>query len=176
MSSDGLYWITGLSGAGKSTIGKALTKKLKTRHNNVIFMDGDILREVFGQESGHSTGERLRLSRSYSRLCRMLVDQGLIVVFATISMFHEIQKWNRQHISNYMEIYLKTPMEILIGRDKNQLYRRALSGEIKNVVGVDIQIEEPIDPDITIQNNDKKNALEVANELFERLGLSGDFE
>lgn len=166
MSSGRLYWITGLAGAGKTTIGSLFANKLKGQHSNVIFLDGDSLREIFGDNTKYSLDERLALSRSYSRLCRMLVNQEMIVVCATISMFSEVRKWNRENIKNYKEIFLKVPIELLIERDQKKLYSRALQGEIKHVMGVDVPIEEPECPDIVIDNDGKRNALTIVELLI----------
>lgn len=148
-----VFWLTGLSGAGKTTLGHILTNKLRCCGYPVIFLDGDILREVFDSNIGHDRESRLAAAIKYSKLCKMLVDQQVHVVCATISLFHTVQEWNRTHIENYIEIFLDVPLDELIKRNSKNIYSRALSSEVKNVVGIDIPAEFPKLPDIVILND-----------------------
>ncbi|PIQ27994.1 adenylyl-sulfate kinase [bacterium (Candidatus Blackallbacteria) CG17_big_fil_post_rev_8_21_14_2_50_48_46] len=143
-----VYWLTGLAGSGKSTLGKQLWQTLRSAGQATVYLDGDVLREVFGKTKGYSRAERLELAWRYSHMCHMLSIQGLNVVCATISLFHEVQAWNRKNLPGYIEIFLDTPFEILQERDQKSLYSKALAGEIKEVVGVDIEPEWPQKPDI----------------------------
>jgi cytidine diphosphoramidate kinase len=147
-----VYWITGLSGSGKTTVARELLERLRERDVHPAFLDGDILREIFGNSFGYSNVERLRLAMVYSRLCRELSNQGFDVVIATIAMFSQVRDWNREHIRDYREIYLRVPIEILAERDSKGLYARARRGEVKNVAGVDIPVDEPRSPDLLIDN------------------------
>ena len=106
-----------------------------------------------------------------ARLCRMLSEQGIDVVCATISLFRECQEWNRAHVARYCEIYLRVPMEVLVQRDQKQLYSRALRGEITDVMGVDLPIEEPSRPDIVIDNDGRQAPSDIAGDIIQRLGL-----
>ncbi len=164
-----MYWITGLSGAGKTTIGKLFYRKLKEKNPATIFLDGDILREIFGNDLDHTLGDRKKSATRNSRLCKTLSEQGIHVVCATISMFKEVRDWNRSHIKNYMEIYLRVPLEILISRDQKQLYSRALRGEIKNVMGVDLPVDDPVNPDFIIDNDGSASPENIADELYAKL-------
>ena len=146
-----LYWLTGLSGSGKTTIGRALSEELR-KSQKVIFLDGDTLREVFYDMYGHSKEERLDASMHYARLCKMLVEQGVDVVCATISMFHKTREWNQKNIAHYIEVYIRVPMDELEKRDSKQIYSRSKKRELINVVGVDIEAEEPINPNVIIDN------------------------
>src|SRR6266404_144656 len=106
-----VYWITGLSGAGKTTVGRELWRRLRAAGRSVILLDGDALREVITEDLGHSTGDRRNSAMRNARLCRMLSSQGADVVCPTISLFHEVQRWNRENIPGYCEIYLRVPMD-----------------------------------------------------------------
>lgn len=155
-----VYWFTGLSGAGKTTISRLFWTRLRERRvalehasQGVVFLDGDILREVYGDDLGHSMADRRRVAMRNSRLCRMLSEQGVDVVIATISMFHDCRDWNRQNLPHYREIYLRVPIDVLHRRDQKGLYSRALRGEQADVLGVNAIPEEPLAPDLIIDND-----------------------
>lgn len=164
-----VYWFTGLSGSGKTTIGKLFYSNLRQIKPNVVFLDGDILREVFGNQFGYSLDERKNLAFCYGRLRQMLSEQGVDVICAIISMYWECWKWNRDNISKYKEIYLRVPIKVLVERDQKQLYSRALKGEISNIMGIDLEIDEPESPDAVIDNDGSKQPTIIAKELFEML-------
>jgi len=146
-----VYWITGLSGAGKTTIGTMLYNHIKQKKNNVVFLDGDILREVY-QNQDYSIESRKKLALQDGRLCQMLSNQGLDIVICVISMFDDVRKWNRDNLQSYKEIYLRVEIEELIRRDQKGLYSRALKNEIDNVLGINLPFEEPKHSDLIIDN------------------------
>ena len=166
-----VYWITGLSGAGKTTIGYEYYLYRKSLGDSIVFLDGDSLRLVMGVECGYELSERKKLSYKYARLSKMLAEQDVHVVIATISMFSEVREWNRENIIDYVEIYIKVPLEILIKRDQKNLY----SSNQKNVVGFTSQYEEPKKPHIVLINNGSKPPNEITDILelsIEKAGLS----
>lgn len=146
-------WITGLSGSGKTTIGKIVVEQLRSKGLGVVFLDGDVLRHVLDAEDRHSIKDRKKLALTYSKLCKMFADQNLNVVCSTVSMFDEVRDLNRQSIPDYLEIYLKVPFDILMKRDQKGLYSGAKKGDIRNLVGVDMAFEEPKAPDLVIVND-----------------------
>lgn len=164
-----LYWITGLSGSGKTTIGTLFYSYLLENKKNVVYLDGDTLREILGDTDKYFPSERKILAKRYSQLSKILTEQGIDVVITTISMFHEVREWNRENIENYNEIYIKVPIEVLISRDQKNLYSRALKGEIKNVIGVDVAVEEPRNPDVVIINDGSRSPKNITNQLIEKL-------
>jgi adenylylsulfate kinase-like enzyme/phosphohistidine swiveling domain-containing protein len=147
-----VYWITGLSGAGKTTLGRELWHRLRAAGRSVIFLDGDVLREVIAEDLGHNLANRRKSAMRNARLCRMLSSQGADVVCPTISMFHEVQRWNRENIANYREIYLRVPMDELQRRDAKGIYAAARRGDLSDVVGLDVAAELPEAPDLTLDN------------------------
>ncbi|MCK5579903.1 MAG: adenylyl-sulfate kinase [Candidatus Omnitrophica bacterium] len=163
-----LFWITGLSGAGKTTIAGELYKILQKKESNVILLDGDELRKIFGVSGAYSAEERLNLALQYSRLCKFLTEQDIDVVCGTLSMFHVCHRWNRENIAQYREIYLKVPMEVLRKRDPKRIYSRAEKGELKNVMGIDIPFEEPQNPDMIINNDGGQSPDILARSIYER--------
>ncbi len=164
-----VYWITGLSGAGKTSIGQKLYSLIKADNPATVFLDGDSLREVYGNLLGHKPEDRKNLATSYSRLCYMLSKQGLTVICATISMFADVRQWSRKNISDYVEIYVDVPLDILQQRDQKSLYSRALAGEAENVVGVNEDFEAPENPDIVLVNDGKKTLSELIQQIQKTL-------
>lgn len=117
-----VYWITGLSGSGKTTIGTALYYDLRQTQDNVIILDGDILKMFMGDSVGYRPEDRLARGRKYSQLCKVLSEQGMCVIICTVAMFDEIREWNRANIKEYIEVFLDVPFETLSRRNKKGLY------------------------------------------------------
>lgn len=164
-----VYWITGLAGAGKTTIGRALYKKIREQHENVVFLDGDTLREVFGGDLGYSETDRRKCAMRYAKLCLLLAEQGMIVVCCTISMFDSIRQWNREHIQGYYEIYVKVSGEVLWQRNQKGLYADSVNCESADVVGITIPLEEPKTPDMILENEGDLSPEEQADAILDRL-------
>jgi|TARA_B100002003_G_scaffold242255_1_gene265057 adenylylsulfate kinase len=161
-----VIWIIGLSGAGKTTLAKEVVAKICGSETNVVLIDGDMIREVFGNDLGHTLEDRRQNADRVCRLCRFLDDQGIHVVCAILSLFPESRLWNRDNIKNYYEVYIETPIEHLQKRDYKGLYRKFSEGEIKNVAGMDIEFIPPDSPDLSIKNNGSlDNLLTHANFL-----------
>ncbi|HFQ79956.1 MAG TPA: adenylyl-sulfate kinase [Desulfobacterales bacterium] len=160
-----VYWLTGLAGAGKTTIGRRLYHVLREEQHNTIFLDGDDLRGIMGNTCGHGINDRQKLAEAYARLCRLLSSQGFNVICATISMFHRVREWNRKHITYYTEIYIKVPMEILFQRNQKQIYSNCQQGK-GQVVGVDLPFEEPVHPHIILQNDGSRPIDALVDELL----------
>lgn len=160
-----VYWITGLSGAGKTTIGKIFYERLKAGHPGTVFLDGDRMRRVFGDDLGYTREERIKCAMRYSRLCAMLEEQGLYVICCTISMFDCVREWNRKNIRNYREIYVKVSMETLIKRDQKGLYSGTTKEKEKDVAGVHVDVEEPKNPDLILLNDGDKEPEEQVEKM-----------
>ena len=147
-----VIWITGLSGAGKTTLAEQLKVRLQKNHLRPVLLDGDVLRNIFIASSlkdqSYSRKSRINLALKYGLLCKTLSDQGFIVIIATIAMFDKIYAWNRQHLENYIEIYLKVPLDELYMRDNKNIYQRYENGMLNNVAGLDLTIDEPTSSDI----------------------------
>ena len=164
-----IVWLTGLAGSGKSTIGKALYEVLRQKHKNIIYLDGDELRDLLGHYEYHKQG-RIDMALKRSKFAKFLNDQGMIVIVTTISMFNEIYQYNRENLSNYFEIYIECTMEELFKRDQKGLYTKALKKEIENVVGIDIKFDKP-NADLIINNSFQNDLDEKVKIIVEKLML-----
>lgn len=160
-----VYWITGLSGAGKTSVGIETERLMKEKKSTVIRLDGDLLREVF-KNSDYTYEGRKILGFQYGRLCKMLAHQEMDVIICTIAMFDDVREWNRENIENYVEIYLKVPMEELVRRNQKELYTGAKNGKIRDMYGFDINVELPKNPDLTIENYGDITPLIAAKKIL----------
>ncbi len=160
------FWITGLSGSGKTTLANLLIKKLEYKNRKAVLIDGDVIREIFGNQQDYSAQSRLNIAYEYSKLAAFLAKQNIDVVCSTISLFHEVHDWNRKNIPNYLEIFLDTDLEILIKRDNKKIYSRALNGELPDVVGIDIKAEFPQNPDLFFKNPNPENFEQMLEKII----------
>ena len=96
-----VYWITGLSGAGKSSIGFSLYSKIRESKDNVIFLDGDMVRSMMGNDLGYDVVDRIKNAYRISNLCKFLSDQGHDIICSTMSLYPEVLDWNRGNIQRY---------------------------------------------------------------------------
>lgn len=161
-----VYWITGLSGAGKTVIGKELFKKIKKTKENVVILDGDDLRKIFGNDLGYTKEDRLKCAMRYANICKLLSSQGIDVICCTISMFHEVRLWNRENMERYKEIYVEVPMETLKARNQKGLYTVTGKKENVNVAGVDLTIDLPTDPHMIIHNIGGQSPEKLAENIL----------
>jgi adenylyl-sulfate kinase len=165
-----IIWLIGLSGAGKTTIAQSLYEKLKPGNPDLVFLDGDNLRDVWGDSLGHTVKARNVNAHRISHLCHMLDKQGINVIAAVLSMFPEWQDWNRQNFTEYFEVYLDAPMELLRERDSKGLYAGAEAGTIDNVVGIDLPFSQPVAPELILDGDVLRQPPEtIANMILKAL-------
>lgn len=147
----GVIWITGLAGAGKTTLAEKVVGAMKSEGIHPVHVDGDVIRQLFGAHLGFDTVDRLANAFNIARACQWLSSQGLIVVCSTMSLYPEVWEWNRNNIERYLQIYLKVPFSILVNRNKKGLYRD-VDAISQHVVGLGLEFHEPIDSDLVLVN------------------------
>ena len=159
-----VFWITGLSGSGKSTIGEYLKKMINKKYGTTIIIHGDNVRDIF-QLKFYTKTKRLKLGKSYSNLCKLLAKQNINVVFTTVGLFNELFLYNRKNLKNYVEIYIKTNIEKLKKNKSKSFYKVKTS----NVWGLDLKPQFPKKPDIMIENNFNVGPMMLAKKIFEKI-------
>jgi adenylyl-sulfate kinase len=141
-------WLTGLSGAGKSTIACALERRLVDCSHAAYVLDGDNVRHGLNRDLGFSPGDRTENIRRIAEVARLLNDAGLIVITAFISPYREDREIARSIIGTgeFLEVYVNTPIEVCEGRDPKGMYKRARAGELQAFTGVSAPYEPPLEP------------------------------
>lgn len=162
----GLVWITGFSGAGKTTVARLVFQQLQEQGMPTVFLDGDEIRSILGERFGHQLEERRKLASVYARLCKTVIDSGVSVVIATVAMFESVRAENRSAIDRYLEVYLKVPFDVLCERDPKGIYKAAVAkgGSSRDIFA---GFEEPASPDLLIENFGGTSAQEAATLILQ---------
>lgn len=155
-------WLTGLSGAGKSTIAGLLEKELRHRGLPVEVLDGDVVRQHLSKGLGFSREDRDTNIRRIAFVSKLLTRNGVAVIVAAISPYRNTREEARQEIGRFLEVYVRCPMDELVRRDVKGLYAKALRGEIDNFTGVSDPYEEPLNPDVIVETDRQSPAESVA--------------
>ena len=160
-----VYWITGLSNSGKTTIGTALYYDLKRKGHNVIILDGDLMKKIASgsEKANYEIHDRLVRAKRYSLMAKILADQGIWVIVCAIAMFDEIREWNRSNIKGYIEIFLNPPEAVLRKRDKKRLY------DSSYFIG-----ELPKSPDMTFSNDGSLTIRSIVEQIEQSSSLNED--
>lgn len=156
MNSGRVYWITGFSNSGKTTIGNALYYKLKKERDNIVILDGDILKEIASGTdlAMFELSDRMTRAKRYSQMAKMLSDQGMWVIVCAIAMFDKVREWNRKNIKEYIEIFLDVPTAVLKERNRKGLYTEEKA------------IELPKSPDIVIHNDGNESIRDIVERIM----------
>jgi len=163
-----VIWITGLSGSGKSTIAESIFETLKPNMPELVVLDGDIIRELFGKSLDYSEPSRIIQVKRLRTMARFMSEQGLVVIVTVLYSHPDLMAWNRENISDYFEIYLDTPLDVVIERDAKGLYAKARNGKMPNVVGLDVPWHAPETPDLHIPGADGRSADDFAKLIIEK--------
>jgi adenylylsulfate kinase len=168
-------WFTGLSGSGKSTLSEIIEERLKARGRNVEILDGDIVRTHLSKGLGFSREDRDTNIKRIAFVCGLLTRNGVICISAAIAPYSEAREWARHEIKNFVEVYVKCPIEVCRQRDVKGLYKLVDEGKIKNFTGVDDPYEEPEHPELVIET-DKESIEESVERIFAKLVELGYLE
>lgn len=169
-----VIWLTGLSGAGKSTIAAALENLLHTKRIHTYILDGDKIRNGLNSDLSFSDVHRRENIRRISEVAALMMDAGIVVITAFISPFHAERLMAKERIGrdNFFEIHVATPLAQCEQRDTKGLYRKARSGELKNMTGIDSPYEVPENPDLRVDTT-RRTVEEVVLEIHTHLEAAG---
>jgi bifunctional enzyme CysN/CysC len=172
-----LLWLTGLSGAGKSTIANLVEKRLHILGRHTYLLDGDNVRHGLNKDLGFTQADRVENIRRVAEVARLMVDAGLIVIASFISPFRS-ERWMARQLlleGEFIEVFVDTPLEVAEERDCKHLYERARRGEIKNFTGIDSPYERPEAPEIRIDTTELA-AEDAASLIISELRTRGIIE
>ncbi len=172
-----VVWITGLAGAGKTTLADRVWAELRPTLPNIVRLDGDAVREIWGGELGYTLEDRITNAERLSRLALCLHRQGLVVVCSTMSLYPQIWDWNREHFNSYIEVYLRVNMEVLQARNKKGLYSTSNADDGQTVVGRGQEFHEPTAAHLTLVNetveNLESNVIQIVQAIRQSMNLRG---
>ena len=157
-----VFWITGLPGSGKTTLGKKVLRYVKKNIGPSILINGDDIRKIF-KSYKYSKKERIKIVTSYSNLAKLINDHNINVIFTTNGLFYKIYKLNKKNFKNYIEIFIKTKFEDTVKYSGKKIFND------KHVYGKSIKPEFPKKPHIVIQNNFKKSLRILEKELITKI-------
>ena len=167
-------WFTGLSGAGKTTISRAVGKELKSSGYKVEILDGDVVRQNLTKGLGFSKEDRDENIRRVGFVAELLTRNQVIVLVSAISPYREIRQEVRERIGNFVEVYVNAPLEICEQRDVKGLYKKARAGEIKNFTGIDDPYEPPLNSEVECRT-DLESLEESVSKVLAKLRELGYF-
>lgn len=165
-----VLWFTGLSGSGKSTLANAVSRKLFERGSHTYVLDGDNVRHGLNKDLGFSPEDRTENIRRIGEVAKLFVDSGQIVSTAFISPYREDRHQVRELLpeGEFIEVYVEASLEACEERDPKGLYKKARSGEIPSFTGINAPYEEPENPELTV-NTEQKSIEESAQEVVDAL-------
>lgn len=172
-----ILWFTGLSGSGKSTLAHAVEEKLFEMGIHTYVLDGDNIRTGLNKDLGFSAEDREENIRRIGEVAKLFVDAGIITLTAFISPYKKDRQFVRDLVEDgeFIEIYVKCPLEVCEQRDVKGLYQKARQGIIKNFTGIDDPYEEPENPEIIVET-DKESIEESVNKIIKYLEEKGYLE
>lgn len=165
-----VIWIIGLSGSGKTTMGRLFVSWALEAGRNLVILDGDEVRELFNDSLGHTTVDRRTNAVRVIRLCQFLDRQGLDLVVPILSISQEDRDFCRQTMSRYYEVFIDSTVATVEARDPKGLYAKFGSGEVSNVVGKDITMEPALRSDFIVNNNGSNDSfIRQAKRIFRNI-------
>lgn len=161
-------WFTGLSGSGKSAVADLVAEKLKEKGLRVERLDGDIVRQSLTRDLGFSKEDRDENIKRITFVAKLLTRNGVAVLTSFISPYQETRDHARKEIGDFVEIFVKCPLEVCIKRDAKGLYKKAIAGEIEKFTGISDPYEDPLNPEIIVET-DKESVEESAEKVIAEL-------
>ncbi|HEY7332487.1 MAG TPA: adenylyl-sulfate kinase [Candidatus Limnocylindria bacterium] len=162
-------WLTGMSGAGKSTITGLLEAELRARGVPLEVLDGDVVRTHLTKGLGFSREDRDENVRRVGWVCELLTRHGIVAVAAVISPYRSVRDELRAQIGRFVEVFVDAPLEVLAERDVKGLYRKALAGEIENFTGVSDPYEPPLEPEVVCRSDGSETPEASAARVIRKL-------
>ena len=166
-----VIWFTGLSGSGKSTLANALEKELHTQGKRTYILDGDNIRQGLNKDLGFTDADRVENIRRVAEVAKLMMDAGMIVMTAFISPFRAEREMARELIGaeNFIEVFVDTPLEVCEQRDPKGLYKKARSGQLPNMTGINSPYEPPLKPACVIpsSNQDLEGVIRRLTKLLQ---------
>ena len=158
-----LFWITGLSGSGKTSIAKRVFPHIKKKYGPSIHLDGDTMRKILELHDYSYKGRSSNLKK-FTKIVKLITDQGINIVFSLVGLMNKPRAWNRKNIKKYVEIFIKSDVKKIISIDSKKIYKKN-----KDVVGVNIKPQFPKNPDITIYNTFNRSFKSLEIELMTKI-------
>jgi adenylylsulfate kinase len=165
-------WLTGMSGAGKSTVSDKLMERFHAGGAKVELLDGDVVRTNLSQGLGFSREDRDTNIRRIGFVADLLSRNGVIAVVAAISPYRDTREEVKGRIANFVEVFVDCPIEVLAERDVKGLYKKALAGEVPHFTGISDPYEPPLNPDVTVRS-DKESIEESVDRVWAELMRKG---
>jgi adenylylsulfate kinase len=165
--------LTGLSGAGKTTIATLVEQELRRRNHKVEVLDGDVVRTHLSKGLGFSKEDRDTNIRRIGWVCEVLTRNGIVAIAAAISPYRDVRDEVRESIGRFVEVYVEAPIEVLAERDVKGLYKQALAGEISGFTGVSDPYEAPLNPDVVCHTGGHETPEESAAKVMRALDERG---
>src|SRR3970282_1287658 len=150
MSKGVTVWVTGLSGSGKTTVATRVHELLQDRHILAERLDGDVVRQSLTRDLGFTKEDRDKNIERVTFVAKLLARNGVVVLTAFISPYRRMRDNARAEIGDFLEVFVRTPMEVLLERDVKGMYKKAMAGEIQNFTGVNDPYEEPSNPELVL--------------------------
>jgi adenylyl-sulfate kinase len=169
-------WLTGLSGAGKSTISAILEAELRERGHKVEVLDGDVVRTHLSKGLTFSKEDRDTNIRRIGWICEVLTRNDVVAIAAAISPYRVVRDEVREKVGRFVEVYVECSIETLADRDVKGLYRQALAGQIKNFTGIDDPYEPPLHPEVTCYSDGRETPEQSAAKIVAKLEHLGYIE
>jgi adenylyl-sulfate kinase len=163
-----VIWLTGMTGSGKTTLANHLAKRFASAGKPAEFLDGDDPGEILTRGLGVSKEDRDTAVRRLGSVGKMLARHGAVVVVASLSPYREAREAVRRDVRRIAEVFVDAPMETLLARDSEGLYKRALAHELKNVAGIDDPYEPPSHAELVVRT-DQERPDAAAGRLFQKL-------